>query len=236
MAATTGEYLDYVGALAADIPRLRPLRDFLRQAAPVDVQPDNINVFDVSTSGVLQREQFHTTNDSEGKNDIEALMQKLGSTSPDLGLRVISVSHLTPSAVGILGSQFDLSADFFSAHLPNAGAHLSTELGAGSLSAFHIDLYEIYHLENPRAISSTTTKRRVRNTPEGEDPDLRRVVHVALDHQFLRPWVGIDVMAWDPGYDPTRFFPDAPESLGSHNASGKHRCCHTDALPIAQAP
>ncbi|KAK4451271.1 hypothetical protein QBC34DRAFT_378595 [Podospora aff. communis PSN243] len=110
MATTTDEYGDYVKAMAAAFPRLRPLRDFIDCPAPSICQTDRITVFDVSGDGDLSTSEFHTVNnEAEGSN---ALNQKLNSTPQDLADRIVVVSHLTPVTARLLGLRYDLSADF----------------------------------------------------------------------------------------------------------------------------
>lgn len=182
MAMTPEEYSGYVEALATDFPHLKPLRNFMQEMPSDRYQADKIAVFDVSTSGVVNKSEFRTIEVTRGigpspplraplnldgpsearisderasdetPSGSAALADKLNTTPEGLNARVITVSHLTPTTAKILGSRFDLSADFLNAHLPSPNeADLSASLTAGSSSTFHIGALETYCVDYPMA-------------------------------------------------------------------------------------
>ncbi|KAK0633939.1 hypothetical protein B0T14DRAFT_551045 [Immersiella caudata] len=145
MAMTPDEYGDYVKEMATRSPHLRPLRAFMDREAPYRCAPDKITVFDVLTDGSLHEAGFHTVGSEI--NGSAALAAKLKRMPKDLASRVVSVCHLTPATAKILGSRYDLSADFFNAQLPSHEAKASMLLASGSASSFHISFMETYFLD-----------------------------------------------------------------------------------------
>jgi hypothetical protein len=153
MMTAPDEYGDYVKAMAAEFPRLNPLHDFMNRTAPENCQPDNITVFDLSTTGELDTSEFCTVN-----NEVEggsALMEKLKSTTQGLADRIVVVSHLTPITARVLGLRYDLSADLLNAHLPSAYAKDSQSLArsTGSPLSFHLDAFDAYCIDKASANS-----------------------------------------------------------------------------------
>ncbi len=62
---------------------------------------------------------------------------------PDKLCRIITVSHLSPNVARLLGSKFNISADFFNRHLPGTEA-ISGRLISRLPSAVQIDMDELY--------------------------------------------------------------------------------------------
>ncbi|KAK5651883.1 hypothetical protein OQA88_11542 [Cercophora sp. LCS_1] len=186
MAVTPTEYIQYVKALAADFPHLKPLQWFTEKATPKNVQADSIHVFDVSTSGELTREHFGTVSGVDASTGSK-LLSKLAAHPPDLDVRVVSVSHLTPTAASILGSYYNLSADFLNAHLPQ---HPSRLLTTDSHSSLHIDLIETFHVDDSRVVPVPAQKLRAQYGPNAawRNTVIWAAIRNAVDRCFIQPW------------------------------------------------
>jgi hypothetical protein len=136
------DYTAYVGELYNDFPHLKPLYDFLNLEVPTACIRDNITIFDVSATGEMNKRQFYTVGSAENGH---ALVSHLERNPSDGGTRIISVSQLTPTSAKILGSRYDLRADFLNGHLPG----VSIRTCVPSQTTFHIDFREAYHLDDP---------------------------------------------------------------------------------------
>jgi len=149
MAAGPEEYAEYVMALAADFPLLAPLHNFVARAVmprPFYWKPDLVTIRDLSKSGTLDKAEFR--NVLPTSSQYAELATKLENVPDDLSTRIITVSPLTPTTAKLLGSRYDLSADFLSAHLPRheiePGAYICSALS----STLHINFMEAFCVDN----------------------------------------------------------------------------------------
>lgn len=136
------DYGQYVNHLYLDFPHLAPLVEFLNLEEPAGCVPDCIKVMDTSKDGKFEKEQFSTTGQT---GQSQQLTDKLNHNSPDLETRVVCVSQLTPTSAKILGTRYNLSAEFLNSHLPGAKALAPIP----SRSSYHINFIETYHLDRP---------------------------------------------------------------------------------------
>lgn len=166
MAITREQYPEYVRALAARFPHLAPLRTFVSRRRPWRCQPDRITVFDVDIGGTLSKAQFQTIPlplVEATHRGLEALAAKLENVPDTVSTRIITVSHLSPHAAALLGSRYDLSADFLNAHLPGHEVEPVTYLATDSSLALHIDFVEAYWVDN--VLSTSLFPNHVQRSP-----------------------------------------------------------------------
>jgi hypothetical protein len=160
---------------------------------------DTVRVYDIypnRAENSLVNTTYHTSNPAEfmklqgalssedGELDYEsdesAESQRRGFQEQDnlededRRFRLITVSHLNPKVAKLLGSTYNISADFFNRHLPGTEA-LSGKLISRLSSSIQVEFDELY--ESPHEFSKYWGTRHAQ---EGHD-----IIKAAMDHYFL---------------------------------------------------
>jgi hypothetical protein len=128
---------------------------------------DTVRVYDIDPQGdkfseFVRDDTFHVTNQSDlhnlkiklatdmwqkdqtgGESEDEVPQEEGGFFDTLEPCRVITVSHLSPEIIRLLGGVYDIAADFFNRHLPGTEA-ISGRLISRLPSTVQIDLDELY--------------------------------------------------------------------------------------------